>query len=358
MCFNEINKKNNLFGYISQIHPNRIQQMIINNSKLNYSYDIDVEYTNFYFVLRVESWPNEIRSIYEKRKRLWPLNIENLFDKTCFIRYNGNEYETPTNNQCLNCEKMLSSLSDSSWSYTYAAIEAQLVHSMSDGHIQFASIVWNYLNGKTEGQLSFRIFKHTLFYFFEQYSSDSFTTSDLFNYISLFIDFLFNCLQTKFIPHYFNSNYNLYNDQISINFISFKMTYLDLKNFSIYILPKSSLYLYHLIYLIQFQSNFLRYFFSSKTNLTQTILDTHELVIKQLSLGVKTYKRQLHSIIAIQSYRPLTPDCLYQYQEENVQIILDYLPLLREKEPSILIHSLWSIFIQYFNSLFDDLFIS
>ena len=136
------------------------------------------------------------------------------------------------------------------------------------------------------------------------------------------------------------------------------MTYFDLKNSSVYLLPKSSSYLYHLIYLIQFQSSFLHYLHSSKTNLIQTILDTHELVIKQLSLGVKTYKRQLDSSQAIKSHRPLTPDCLYRYQEENVQIILDYLPLLREKEPSLLIHSLWSIFIQYFNSLFDDLFIS
>jgi hypothetical protein len=253
---------------------------------------------------------------------------------------------------------MLSSLSNSSWSYTYAAIECQLILLMSDEQIRFASIVWNYLNGKTQGEFSFIIFKHTLFYFFEHYSSDLFITSDLFSHISLFIDFLFNCLQTKSIPHYFNSNYNLYNENISMNFISFKMNYLDLKKFSIYLLPKTSLYLYHLIYLIQFQSEFLQFFSSLKTNLTQTILDIHELVIKQLSSGVKTYKQQLDSTIILQSFRPLTLDCLYQYQEENVQIILDYLPLLREKEPSLLIHLFWSIFIQYFNSLFDDLFIS
>jgi hypothetical protein len=60
----------------------------------------------------------------------------------------------------------------------------------------------------------------------------------------------------------------------------------------------------------------------------------------------------------MKSHRPLTLDCLYRYQEENVQIILDYLPLLRGKEPSLLIHSLWSMFVQYFNCLFDDLFIS
>jgi hypothetical protein len=357
MCFNEINN-NNTFGYISQINPNHIRQTIINNSKLNYSYDLDVDHTSFYFVLRVKSWPQEIRSIFEQRERLWPLNIENLFANTCFIRCNDNKHETSPINKCHSCEKMLSSSSDSTWSYTYAAIENQLILSMSDGHIRFASIAWNYLNGKTQGELPFIIFKHTLFYFFEQYSSDSFITHDLLNYIHIFLDLLVNRLQTKSIPHYFDSNYNLYNDNLSIKFSSIKITYLDLKNSSIYLLPKSSFYLYRLIYLIQFQSNFLHYLRSTKTNLIQTILETHELVIKQLSSGVKTYKHQFDSTIAIKSHRPLTLDCLYRYQEENVKIILDYLPLLREKEPSLLIHSLWSIFIQYFNPLFDDLFIS
>jgi hypothetical protein len=253
---------------------------------------------------------------------------------------------------------MLSSLPNSSWSYTYAAIEAQLVLTMSNGHRRFASIVWNYLNGKTQGQFPFRIFKHILFYFFEQYSSDSLSTNDRCSQISFFLDFIFHRIQTKSIPHYFNPNSNLYTDHISTNFISIKTTYVDLRNFSIYLLPKSSLYLYHLIYLIQFQSNFLQYFHSLKTNLTETILDTHERVIKQLSIGVKTYKRQLDSTRAIKSHCPLTLDCLYRYQEENVQIILDYLPFLRTKEPSLFIHSFWSIFIQYFNPLFDDLFIS
>ncbi|CAF0988673.1 unnamed protein product [Rotaria sp. Silwood1] len=360
MCFNKINN-NNIFGYISQKHANLIRQTIINSSKLNYSYDLDVNHTSFYFVLHIQSWPQEIRSVYEQRKRLWPLNIENLFNNTCFIRFKGNEQEISTNDKCLTCEKILLSSSNASWSYTYSAIEAQLVHTMSDGHLRFASILWKYLNGKTQGQCPFVIFKHTLFYFLEQYTSDSFITSDLFSHVHHFIDYLLNRLETKSIPHYFNSNYNLYNENISMtimNLISIKMTYLDLKNFSIYILPKSSLYLYHLIYLIQFQMNFLQYHRSSKTNLTQTIIDTHEHAIQQLSYGVRIYKQQLDSTIAIKSHCSLTLDCLYQYQEENVQIILDYLPLLREKEPSLLIHSLWSIFIQYFNSLFDDLFIS
>ncbi|CAF1516833.1 unnamed protein product [Rotaria sordida] len=361
MCFNETNN-NTIFGYISQEYPNKIRQTIINNAKFSYSYDLDVSYTSFYFVLRVHSWPQEIRQIYEQRQRLWPVNIDKLFDGTCFIRVNNDEQDILKTNKCLACEKMLSSSLDSTWSYTYTAIEAQLVLSMSDEQIRFASIIWNYLNGKTQGQLPFVIFKHTLFYFFEQYSSDSFTSNDVLNYAHRFTDFLFDRLQSKSVPHYFNSNYNLYNDNLSttlMSSISIKMTYLDLKNFSIYLLPKSSLYLYHLIYLTQFQRNFLQCLLaSSKTNSIQTILDTHELVIKQLSLGIKTYKRQFETTIAIKKHRPLTLDCLYRYQEQNVQIILDYLPLLRDKEPSLLIHSLWSMFIQYFNCLFDDLFMS
>ena len=359
ICFNEINN-NHIYGYISQNYSNKIQQIIINNSKLNYSYDIDVNHTDFYLVLRVQSWPQEIRSIYEQRKRLWPLNIENLFHRTCFIRYNGKEEEMMMSDNCSNCEKVLTSLlNSSSWSYTYVEIETQLILMMSNGHVRFASILWNYLNGKTQGQLSFNIFKHTLFYFFEQYSSDSFTTSDLHSHINLFTKFLFNCLETKSIPHYFNSTYNLYNDNISttlMHLISSKTIYLDLKHFSLYHLPKSSLYIYHLIYLIEFQSNFVHYFHSSKTNLIQTILDTYELIFRRLSLGVKIYKRELCFTTSIKSCS-LTIDCLYQYQEKNVQLVLDYLSLLREKESSLLVHSLWSTFIQYFNSLFDDLFI-
>ncbi|CAF1232737.1 unnamed protein product [Adineta steineri] len=363
MCFNETNN-NAIFGYISQKHPTKIKQTIINNSKFAYSYDLDIGHSTFYFVLRIHSWPHELRQIYEQRHRLWPINTDKLFDGTCFIRINTTEQNIPTINKCLACEKMLSSSSDSTWSYTYTAIEAKLVAAMSDDQIRFASIIWNYLNGKTHGELPFRIFKHTLFYFFEQYSSDCFISCDLLSHAHLFTDFLFNCLQTKSIPHYFNSNYNLYTDNLSttlMSSISIKMTYLDLKNFSIHLLPTSSLYLYQLIYLIQFQTNFLQYLLactSSKTNSIQTILDTHELVIKQLSLGIKTYKRQLDTNIALKTHKTLTLDCLYRYQEENVQIILDYLPLLRDKEPSLLIHSLWSMFIQYFNCLFDDLFTS
>ncbi|CAF1543330.1 unnamed protein product [Adineta steineri] len=356
--FNEINNNNNIFGYVSQVNSHYIQQTIINNSKLTYSYDLDVDHTKFYFVLRIQSWPEEIRSTFEQRHRLWPLNNENLFTNTCFIRFIGTQNEISTTDKCYTCDKLLSPLINSSWSYTYAAIENQLILAMSDEHIRFASIVWNYLHAKTHGQLSFNIFKHTLFYFFEQYSIETFLTSDLLNYIHDFIDFLSNCYQRKSFPHYFNSNYNFYNDNISLHFLTMKITYLDLKKFSVYLLPKSSLYLYHLMYLIEFQSKFLHYLSSLKTNLSQTILETHEFVIKQLSSNVKTSKKQFDSMIPIKSYRPLTLDCLYRYQEENVQIILDYLPLLREKEPSLLTHSLWSIYIQYFNSLFDDLFIS
>ena len=363
MCFNETNN-NTIFGYISQEHPYKIRQTILNNAKFSYSYDLDVGHTSIYFVLRVHSWPQEIRQIYEQRQRLWPVNIDKLFDGTCFIRINNDQQDIPTINKCHACEKILSSSSDSSWSYTYTGIEGQLVSMMTEEQIRFASIIWNYLNGKTQGQLPFVIFKHTLFYFFEKYSSDCFISSDLLSHAHLFTDFLFNSLQTKLIPHYFNSNYNLYNDNLSITLmssISIKMTYLDLKNFSIYLLPKTSLYLYHFIYLIQFQTNFLQCLLactSSKTNSIQTIFDTHELVIKQLSSGIQTYKRQLDTTYASKSHRTLTLDCLYRYQEENVQIILDYLPLLRDKEPSLLIHSIWSMFIQYFNCLFDDLFIS
>ena len=203
LCFNEINN-NNIFGYISRIDRNQIRQTIINNSKLTYSYDLDIDHTDFYFVLRVQSWPQEIRSSYEQRQRLWPLNTENLFDNTCFIRYDGNEYETSTTDQCSACEKILSSSISQSWSYTYIAIEAQLVLNMSDGQIRFASVIWNYLNSKTQGQFPFRIFKHTLFYFLEQYSSESFTTTtNLLNQLQLFISFLFNRLQIKSIPQLF-----------------------------------------------------------------------------------------------------------------------------------------------------------
>lgn len=363
MCFNETNN-NTVFGYVSQEFPNKIRRTVINNAKFSYSYDLDVSYTSFYFVLRVHSWPQEFRQIYEQRQRLWPVNIDKLFEDTCFIRIDNNEQDILTANKCLTCEKILSSSIDSTWSYTYAAIEAKLVSVMSDEQTRFASIIWNYLNGKTQGELPFVIFKHTLFYFFEQYSSDAFTSNDVLTYGHYFTDFLFSRLQSKTIPHYFNSNYNLYNDNLSstlMSSISIKMTYLDLKNFSVRLLPKSSLYLYHLIYLIQFQTNFLQCLLackSSKTNSIQTILDTHELVMKQLSSGIKTYKRQFESTIATKTHPPLTLDCLYQYQEQNVQTILDYLPLLRDKEPSLLIHSLWSMFIQYFNCLFHDLFIS
>ncbi|CAF3697255.1 unnamed protein product [Rotaria socialis] len=363
MCFNETNH-NTVFGYISQTHPSKTRQTIINNAKFSYSYDLDVSYTSLYFILRVCSWPQELRHIYEQRQRLWPVNIDNLFDGTCFIRVNNDEQYMRATDKCHACEKILSASLDSTWSYTYKVIEAKLVSTMSDEQIRFASIIWNYLNGKTQGQLPFVIFKHTLFYFFEKYSSDSFTSTDVLNHAHRFTDFLFDRLQAKLVPHYFNSTFNLYKDDLSITLmssISIKMTYLDLKNFSIYSLQKSSLDLYRLIYLVQFETNFLQCLLSctsSKTNSIQTILDTHELAIKQLLSGIKTYKRQFETTNTIKTRRPLTLDCLYRYQEENVQTVLDYLPLLRDKEPSLLIHSLWSMFIQYFNCLFDDLFIS
>ncbi|CAF0842091.1 unnamed protein product [Adineta ricciae] len=360
MYFNDIDNNNNtMFGYVSQKNPHSIEQILINNSKLTYSYDLDVDQTSIYFVIRIQSWPEEMRVNFEERPRLWSLNVEKLFDNTCFIRHNDTEYEISTNDKCHACDKLLTSCSsNTTWSYTYAAIESQLVQLMSENQIRFASIVWNYIHGRTQGQISFKIFKHTLFYFFEQYSSDAFLLSDLLNSIRLFLDFLSDCVQRRSIRHYFNSDHNLYNDDAAMNFLSSKITYLDLKNFSVYLLPKSSLYLYQLMYLIEFQTSFLNYFYSAKTNLMQTIIETHEFVVEQLSLGVKTYRRQLDSTSAMKSYRPLTLDRLYRYQEDNVQLILDYLPFLREKEPSLLIHSLWSIFIQYLNSLFDDLFIS
>ena len=362
-CFNETTN-NTIFGYISQKNPKKIRQTLINNCKFTYSYDLDVSHTSYYFVLRVHSWPQEIRQIYDQRQRLWPMNTDQLFDGTCFLRIDTHHQDQPTTNKCPTCEKLLSSSADSAWSYTFTAIEAKLLSLMSDEQIRFAAIIWNYLNGKTQGQLPFNIFKHTLFYFFEQYSSDCFIPNDLLSYTHLFTDFLFNRLQEKSIPHYFNTNSNLYHEHLSITLmssISIKMTYLDLKHFSIYLLPKSSFVLYQFIYLIQFQSHFLQYLLActaSKTNSIQTILETHELVLKQFRTGIQMYKRQLDTNMAIKIQRPLTLDCLYRYQEDNVQTILDYLPLLRDKEPSLLIHSFWSMFIQYFNCLFDDLFIS
>lgn len=362
-CFNDTNN-NNIFGYVSQRHPTKIRQMTINNSKLAYSYDLDVQQTSFYFVLRVNSWPEEMRQAYEKRARHWPMNIETLFDQTCFLRLNQIESEVSTSKKCLTCEKVVFTASKTSWSYTYAAIESALVSLMTDEQIRLASIVWNYLSGKTHGQLPFNVFKHTLFYFFEQYSSDAFVTSDLISHAHVFTDFLLDRLQTRCVPHYFNSHYNLFDKNLGdalVQSIAMKMTYLDLKNFPVRFLPKSSLYLYQLIYLIQYQSHFLQCLLactSSRTNSLQTILDTHELVLKQLGSGIRMYKRQLESMTSMKSLRPLTLDCLYAYQEQNVQIILDYLPLLRDKEPSLLIHSFWSMFIQYLNCLIDDLFIS
>jgi hypothetical protein len=363
-CFNETNN-NNVFGYLSQQHPIKIRHTMINNAKLAYSYDLDVQHTSFYFVLRLHSWPEDIRQIFHRRQRQWPVDVDKLFDGTCFIRLDHVEQdEQITNTKCSTCEKRLSLSSTSSWSYTYAAIENQLILAMSDEQIRFSSIMWNYLNGKTDGQLPFAVFKHVLFYFFEYYASDVYLTRDLISYAHMFVDFLVDRLHQKSMPHYFHSQFDFYNENLStclIQSLASKMTYTDLKQFSVHVSPGSSVYLYYLIYLIQFQSHFLQSLLSctsSKTDSIQTILDAHELVSKQLSFGIRTYKRQLDMLTTRRTFSTLTLDRLYAYQEENVQIIVEYLPLLRDRQPSLLIHTLWSMFIQYFNCLFDDLFVS
>ena len=352
---------NHRFGFISQTHPHEIRQTIVDNSKFMYSSDLDVDHTSYYFVLRVNAWPEELRCAYEKRPRLWPMNWTTLFERTCFIRVQGHHEDVSTQSQCATCDKRLSLASSPCWSYTYAAIEAQLVARLSDDHLSFASIAWNYLHGKLEGQLPFRVFKHTLFYFFEQFSLDSFLTRDLLSHTHLFIDFLFVRLQSKSLPHYFNPTDNLYDDRLSTllsRFLSLDITYTALKHSSTCPLANSSLYLYHLFYLIKFQSNFFQGLLSSKIHSIQTILDTHDFVLGQLASGVKTNGQPFDSTLATKSHRPLTLDRLYRYQEDNVQVLLDYLPLLREREPSLMAHSLWSMFIQYFNCMFDDLFVS
>jgi len=360
MCFNQTNP-NSTFGYISQNNPRKIRQILLNNSKFAYSYDLDVIHTSFYFVLRVQTWPQDVRQIYEQRQRSWPMNIEQLFEDTCFLRIELIEStdQSKSSSKCSNCEKHFSSSIDSSWSYTYAAIESKLIEMMSDDQIRFASILWNYLNGKTQGQLPFNVFKHTLFYFLESYSPDFFLSSDLVLQTHLYTDYLCHCLQIQSIPHYFNTNFNFYNENLSLiltNLLSTKMTYVDLKNFQIYHQSKSSSYLFYFLYLIQFEKHFLQDLFASKTNNSlQAILDTHQSVIQKFLLGIQIYKRQLEGNQTQLIQRTLTLDCLYHYQEDNVQTIVDYLPLLREKEPLLLLHSLWSMFIQYFNCLFDDL---
>ena len=82
------------------------------------------------------------------------------------------------------------------------------------------------------------------------------------------------------------------------------MTYLDLKHFSLHTLSPSSLYLHQLTYLIQFQFNFLQRLLScttSNTNSMQTLLDTHEHVMKQLITSIKSNKfhHEVHLIIDI-----------------------------------------------------------
>ena len=327
------------FGYISSINAHQIEQIVINNSKLSHSSDLNVHSTKYSLVLRVQSWPKEICSNYEQRHRLWPTNISSLFQSTCFIRSQGTiAYQTSRDDQCSNCQQTLSSISGSSWSYTYAAVEDELVRLMSDGHKRFASIGWNYLQKTSHGQLSFAIFKHTLFYFFEGYSLEEFRTHDFTDQLSSFLRYLLYRFQTESIPHYFNSHVNLFNANLPFDWLTIPIIS---PHTSIYTLPDSSLYLSHLFYLIEFQSKFLDEFPSIKSNITQSILDAHRYALERISIPQ-------HSI---------TLDCLYQYQQSNVQIILDYLPAIRLQESSLLLHVFWSIFIQYFNPLFDELFL-
>lgn len=359
--FNE-NKNNHVFGYVSDRNPKKIRKISINNSKTSYSYDLDVFETNFLFVIRMNSWPEEIRQNFDKRSRSWPYDVESLFDGTCFIRFERLEEETTTDRKCSDCERSFSMASNSSWSYSFSSIENKLVSMMNSDQLRFSSILWNFLQGKTSSKVPFNVFKHSLFYFFEQHSADDFLTSDLISHINLFTDLLVQCLQNKRVAHYFNSNYNLYRDEfedLKTELIKVRINYSDLKHFSVYLLPKTSPMIYHWMYLIEFQSHFLQCLLaceSSKGSSLEAILETDQTVIKKLSSGIRIYKRQLESMSNSKTVRSLTPDCLYAYQERNVQIILEYLPLLRDKEPSLLIHSLWSTFIQYFNCLFDDLF--
>ena len=346
------------FGFISQKQSNQIEETTIDTSKLTYSYDLDVEHRSFYFVLRVRSWPEEMRSTYERRSRLWPWDTAKLFDRTCFIRIRDDAPDIPRKSVCPSCEQLLCSRSKSSWSYSYATIEAQPISQMSNEHRRFASIALNYINGKSQGKFPFVLFKHVLFYFFEQCSFDEFTTSDVLSPLQLFTEFLFDRLQTPSLAHYFNPDEHLSTERISLELLSMKTNPTDVNQCSMRCLSPSSAYLYHTFYLIQFQFNLFESLLSSKSNTMQTLLDLDTAVIRQLSLGVQAYKQQLDASITIKSHRSVTLDRLYRYQENNIQFILDYLPMLREKEPSLLIHSLWSMFIQYFNSFYDDLFFS
>jgi len=197
---------------------------------------------------------------------------------------------------------------------------------MSDEQKSLAVTLWNYLNSKTDGRLSYRIFKHTFFYFLENVSM-------LMNFSRLksdFIEFFLGRLDRQQCPHYFDSNRNLYHDQMKT--ITSKLRMIDSESRSISI---SSNYFSKLTYLIEF----LRHFQLSRTVLTENILSTHELVSQQIELN---YQLEL--------------DQLDRYQEQNIEIIRNYLPFIRQYEPSLIVHTYWSLFIQYFNSLFDDVF--
>jgi hypothetical protein len=355
-CLNDIQRKH-LFGYISQIRPYRIQQTIIDNAKLAYSYDLDVDSTSFEFVLRVRSWPDDIRSTYEQRSRLWPLETRQLFDQTCFICIRSSMADVSTESHCSTCEEQLLLLPTSrSWSFTYAAIETQLTSLMSSEHRCFASICWNYVNSKSQGAIPFAIYKHVLFFFFENHPFDGLTHADLLAHIPLFTKFLVDACQRKRLPHYFNVTHNLYTDQLNIDVFTLDIVQHDRKYFSVHRLANSSSYLYRLIYLIVFQSNLFESLLTSKCHTNQILLDLDRSTSEQLLQGFQVYRQQFDASIPMKAYRPLTLECLYRYQEDNVEFILDYLSILREREPSLRTHSLWSMFIQYINSFFDDLF--
>lgn len=316
------------FGYISTRDSNRIQQILIDNSKLKHSSNLNVHSTEISFVLRIQSWPKDLRSNYEQRHRYWPSSIDlpSLFQSTCFIQSNETNHQLSLDKPCSHCEQILSTYS-SSWSYTYSAIENQLIQLMSNEQKQFASILWNEFNTRSHEQFSFILFKHTLFYFFEHYPSHNFPNS-----ISIFLGYFLDCFQRKSFPHYFNSMINLFHENIAIEWMSTSI----LSGYSsIYTLPDSDMYLPSLQYLMEFQSKFLEDFPSGKSDIIRTILETDQYV----------REHQVNS---------LTLDDLYRYQEMNVQIIIDYLPVLRRKESSLLLHAFWSIFIQYFHRLFDD----
>ncbi|CAF1639939.1 unnamed protein product, partial [Didymodactylos carnosus] len=204
------------------------------------------------------------------------------------------------------------------------------------------------------------------FIFFDLYEHDTFKQCDILLYFHFYIEHLLNCFIQKSLPNYFNEKENYYSQileedcrqytDILSTLLSLPRTYTDFrKSFSITTVPISSLFLIHLRYLIYFQHNFIKRLLScdSKTSTStfRLLLEIHEQVLKQLTLKTKM------KITTTKYIKQLTLDTLYQFQEQNAQIVLDYLPFLRDKEQSLLIHNLWSVYIQYFNCMFDDLLV-